>query len=157
KLIDAETGANLWAEVYERDFKDVFAIQADIAMSVANALNAEFSTEEQRQVERAPTNSAEAHTLLIQYLDLTGRGNPASLLALLDQVIERDPNFAEAYGFKASLYGNMLINTTLGSAGDRAQAEALARENARRALELDPASESASSALGMVDVVNWRW
>ncbi|HEX5048397.1 MAG TPA: hypothetical protein VFX89_14870 [Gammaproteobacteria bacterium] len=157
KLVDAETGASLWAEVYERDFKDVFAIQADIAMSVANALNAEFSSEEQRQIERAPTNSAEAHTLLIQYLDLTGRGDPASLLTLLDQVIARDPSFAEAYGYKAALYANMLINTVLGSAGDRAQAEALARDNARRALALDPASESASSALGFVDTVNWRW
>src|SRR5262249_12028760 len=62
-----------------------------------------------------------------------------------------------AYGYKASLYANTLINTTLGSAGDRAQAEALARDNARRALDLDPANESANSGLGMVDAVNWRW
>ncbi|HEY8521575.1 MAG TPA: hypothetical protein VIN61_15995 [Gammaproteobacteria bacterium] len=55
------------------------------------------------------------HSLLLQYVDLTGRGDEASLLALLDQVIERDPDFAAAHGFEASLYANRLINTTRAS------------------------------------------
>jgi TolB-like protein len=158
QLIDAKTGSHLWSEAYERDFKDIFAIQADIAMSVANALNATFSPEEQQRIERAPTTSPEAYALQLQVLDLVGRGNQTpQILALLDQAIARDPNFAAPYGLKAAVYGNLLINTTYGSAGDRAQAEALARSNAESALALDPTNSAASGALTNIDLFNWRW
>ena len=158
QLIDARSGAHLWSEAYERDFKDIFAIQADIAMSVANALNAAFSPEEQRQVERVPTTSPEAYALALQALDLSGRGNQsAQMLALADQMIAHDPNFAMPYGVKAWTYATLLINTTLGSAADRAQNEALARSNAERALALDATNDDAGGALASVDLFNWRW
>jgi hypothetical protein len=158
QLIDVSTGSNLWSETYERDFKDIFAIQADIAMSVANALNASFSPEEQRRIEQAPTTSPEAYAFQLQALDLGGRGNRGSqLLALLDQAIARDPNFAAPYGLKAGTYASLLINTTFGSAGDRAQNEALARSNAEHALALDPTDAQANGALAIIDLFNWRW
>lgn len=158
RLIGAESGAELWGEDYERDFSDIFGIQADIAMNVANALDAAFSPEEQRTIEAAPTTSPEAYTLLMQYLDFLGRGNQGpQLLAFLDQMIERDPEFAAPYGLKASTYANLLINTTVGAAGDRAQTEMLALTNAERALELDSTNGSANGALGTTHLVNWRW
>jgi TolB-like protein/Tfp pilus assembly protein PilF len=158
QLIDARSGAHLWSEAYERDFKDIFAIQADIAMSVANALNATFSPEEQRQVERVPTTSPEAYALALQAWDLGGRGNQSpQILALLDQAIARDPNFAAPYGFKADTYASLLINTTYGSASDRAQTEALARNNAKQALALNPTDAQANGALANIDLFNWRW
>jgi TolB-like protein len=71
QLIDAATGVHLWSEAYERDFADIFAIQADIAMNVANALEAEFSEAEQQSIETAPTTSADAYAL---YLQVVNRG-----------------------------------------------------------------------------------
>ena len=158
QLIDARSGANLWSEAYERPFEDIFAIQADIAMSVANALNATFTPEEQRQVERVPTISPEAYALSLPLWDLASRGNQGpQILALADQAIARDANFAMPYAFKAETYANLLINTTFGSTGDRAQTEVLARSNAERAIALEPINSLANGALANVDVFNWRW
>jgi TolB-like protein len=158
QLIDADSGAHLWSEAYERDFEDIFAIQADIAMSVANALNATFSPEEQRQIERRPTVDPGAYALYLHVSDIASRGNQGPQMeALLDQIIARDPEYAAAYGFKANLYANLLINTTYGSAGDMARMEGLARENAARALALEPNDAAANSALVLVDVFQWRW
>jgi TolB-like protein/Tfp pilus assembly protein PilF len=66
QLIDAATDEYLWSEVYERDFADIFSIQSDIAVSIANALEAEFSLEEQESIERPPTDSPEAYALYLK-------------------------------------------------------------------------------------------
>ena len=95
QLIDGATGSHLWSEAYEREFKDVFAIQADIAMNVANALNATFTPEEQRQIERTPNVSTDTYALLLQFYDLVASGNQsARTLAMLDQMIAKDPEYS---------------------------------------------------------------
>jgi TolB-like protein/Flp pilus assembly protein TadD len=159
KLIDAGTGADLWADAYQRRFDDIFAIQADIAMNIANALRAEFSLEEQRELERPLSKSADAYALFLQ----SGRAGPASFaerLALLDSAIALDPSFAAAFGRKATLYSGTLTNTSFGNAvraEERAEVERLVRENAERALALDPAEVQARAALNAVDIQHWRW
>lgn len=158
QLIDANTGAHLWSDAYEREFDDIFAIQADIAMNVANALNAEFSPEEQRDIEQPRTASTAAYALYLQFLNLVGQGNQGpQALGLLDQILRNDPEFAAPYGQRAYIYANGLINTTIGSAGDSAELEALARENAERALALDPKDSFAHSALAAIELFSWRW
>ena len=159
QLIDAATGTHLWSEAYERPFDDIFAIQADIAMNVANALNAAFSVEEQRQIETAPNVSAETYANYLQVLPrMAGAGNQGpQMIALLDQLIAEDPEFAALHGWKAQINAGLLINTTFGSAGDRSEMEALARASAERALALDPNDQLGKSALVIIDMVNWRW
>jgi TolB-like protein len=66
QLIDPVTNSHLWSESYNREFADIFAIQADIAMNIANALEAEFSLEEQAQIEELPTDSPEGLRTLSQ-------------------------------------------------------------------------------------------
>ncbi|HET8695873.1 MAG TPA: protein kinase [Gammaproteobacteria bacterium] len=158
KLIDANTGADLWAEAYQRKFDDIFAIQADIAMNIANALRAEFSLEEQRDIERPLTTSADAYALFLQ----SGRGglSPGERFALLDRAIALDPAFAAAFGRKAVLYSSMLVNTSLGNAvrpEERAEIERLLRASAERALAFDSREVQAQAALNTVDVQHWRW
>jgi tetratricopeptide (TPR) repeat protein len=127
-------------------------------MNVANALNAEFTPEEQREIEQPQTTSAAAYALYLQYLNLIGTGNQGpQAIALLDRMIADDPEFAAPYGSKAFIYANSLINTTIGSAGDTAAVEAQARQNAERALELDPKNAGAHSALANIELYNWRW
>lgn len=156
QLVDPTTGAQLWSEAYQRKFDDIFAIQADIAMSIANALSAEFSVAEQQAVERPLTSSPEAYALYLQV-----RGTQANQsLQLLDRAIALDPSFAAAYGRKAQIYSAMLTNTAIGNAvrsEDRVEVERLLRESAARALTLDAAQVQAQAALDAIDVQRWRW
>jgi TolB-like protein/Flp pilus assembly protein TadD/predicted Ser/Thr protein kinase len=158
KLIDANTGTDIWAEAYQRRFDDIFAIQADIASNIANALRAEFSLEEQREIQRPLSASADAYALFLQ--SRRGGLSDADRLALLDRAIALDPSFAAALGRKAILYSSMLTNTSFGNAvrpEERAEIERLVRENAERASALDPREVQAQAALNTVDIQHWRW
>jgi len=158
QLVDPKTGAQLWSDAYQRKFDDIFAIQADIAMNIANALSAEFSVAEQQAVERPLTSSPEAYAL---YLQVRGaQADQQAALELLDRAIALDPAFAAAYGRKAQIYSAMLSNNAAANAvrsEERAEVERLLRENAARALTIDAAQIQAQSALDAVEVQRWRW
>ena len=158
ELVDPASGANLWNETYEREFAEVFTVQADIAMNVANALQAEFSAEEQARIERRPTESAVAYGLLLEARSLTGIGDQAPRIhALLDRAIEIDPKFAEAYGLKAAYYAGALINTPLGSARNPEELEPLITEYSDKALSLEPDNALALGARAGLSAIAWRW
>ena len=123
QLIDAATNVHLWSESYQREFSDIFGIQSDIAMNVANALRAEYSPEEQASIEALPTTSIDAydHYLLAQSLMRQGfsgsqdQSGPAALRAIeeYERAIELDPNFslarlglAQNMGFVSLIAGN---------------------------------------------------
>jgi TolB-like protein len=158
QLIDPETGRQLWSEAYQRKFEDIFTIQADIAMNIANALRAEFSLEEQREIERPLTTSPEAYALYLQTRTPTLTFD--AMLALLDRAIALDPSFAPAHGRRALINARILANSSVRDAvrsEDRTQVERLLRESAQRALALDPTELQARAALDSVDVQRWYW
>ena len=66
ELINGATNTPIWTEAYDGDLSDIFGIQADIAMNVANALQAEFSITEQESIETPPTDSPEAYELYLK-------------------------------------------------------------------------------------------
>jgi len=137
QLIEAETDKHLWSEVYEREFADIFAIQSDIALNIANALNAELSDEEQAAVETIPTGSPEAYELYLQALSIrtglfAGAANREEAIDLLEQAIEIDPDFALAY----ARIGRITINQ-VGELGTEQTADR-ALEYAAKALSIDP-------------------
>src|SRR5262245_7810796 len=153
QLIDAAAGTQLWSETYDREFGDVFAIESDIAMSVANALKAEFSEEERRAISKEPTVSDVAYTLYLR-----ARTGSPNAHALLDEAVRLDPRFALALGFKARLYAEAIINSTGGSAqNDWRSLAQLAVSNAERALSIDPTIGIAHDALGLIHQRLWRW
>lgn len=159
QLIDPATGAHLWSEAYQRKLDDVFAIQADIAMNIANAMRAEFSLEEQRAIEQPPTSSAEAYDLYLRARAIT-IDNAAVAHELLDRAIALDPNFAAAYSLKARMYSARLGNTTAGNAVRPDEREATlrqVREYANRVLALAPGEPLALAVLATLDVQRWRW
>jgi tetratricopeptide (TPR) repeat protein len=147
----------LWSDRYNREFKDVFGIQSDIAMNVANAVGAQFSDEERASIEQVPTSSTAAYALYLQARASVGSIDQSRLHDFLDQALELDPKFALAMGMKASLYSAQLINTAGNIARDQAEVEPLIRDYATRALELDPQSPSAHAALGNVAAFSWHW
>ena len=154
QLIDPETNAHLWSDSYNRAFADVFAIQFDIAMNIANALEAEFSLEEQASIEAVPTDSPEAYAVYLRALSSAASGFFDSTLELLDAAIRLDPDFALAYARKALF----LANAITGNAPDQqADIEQITQDSAERALALDPTLGEAHAALAFVHQVHWRW
>jgi TolB-like protein len=140
QLVDAETGVHRWSDSYERDFRDIFAIQADIAMNVANALETAFTPAEQQNIERLPTDSLEAYELYLsaQQLYRDGAGGAtlfSGALQAIDRALALDPEFARAWVTKADIHG---IRAQAAS-GDQyaAEQDAMLRA-AQRAAELEP-------------------
>ena len=152
QLIDAATDEHLWSEIYERDFRDIFAIQADIAKHIATALEAELLPEERARLEIPPTVSEAAYALYLKALASTpniGLGTPPEFFETLRQAVTLDPGFALAhatlaiaYALKMTLIENM---------------EAPAREHAARAIELDQNQAHAYSALAVIDAEYLRF
>jgi TolB-like protein/Tfp pilus assembly protein PilF len=104
QLIDARTDAHLWAQTYDRDLADVFAIQSEIAQTIAGQLQARLSPNEQRAIERPPTTDLAAHDMYLRARvldelsnDPNGREYLLQAVQLLDEATRRDPNFLLAY------------------------------------------------------------
>jgi TolB-like protein/Tfp pilus assembly protein PilF len=158
QLIDGATDRHLWSEQYERPFEGVFAIQADIAMNVANELRAEFTPAEQASIERVPTSSARAYALYLRATNDVESVDESQ--RLLDEALELDPDFGLAHAAKAWFYSQGLTFTVFGSAADAARAAELERlviEHAERAIALDPGAALGHSALGSLYLLTWRW
>ncbi len=105
QLIDARTDAHLWAQTYDRDLADVFAIQSEIAKTIADQLQARLSPAEKAAIEQRPTANLAAFDLYVRATALVDAG-PGSMtpkekllqaVNFLDQAIDRDPAFLLAY------------------------------------------------------------
>jgi TolB-like protein/class 3 adenylate cyclase/Tfp pilus assembly protein PilF len=101
QLIDARTDRQLWAQTYDRDLADVFAIQSEIATSIAGQLQARLSPVEKNAIEQAPTSDITAFELYAQAKDVlairNARANLLEAVDLLNQAVTRDPSFFKAY------------------------------------------------------------
>jgi serine/threonine protein kinase/Tfp pilus assembly protein PilF len=105
QLIDVRTDTHLWAEQYDRDLNDVFAVQSEIAQRVAEHLHAKISAAERLAIERQPTADLTAfdlysrakNLLLMTSSDVSGRANLLNAADFLNQAVIHDPSFFEAY------------------------------------------------------------
>src|SRR5207248_998900 len=104
QLIDAHNDAHLWAQAYDRDPADVFAIQSEIAKAIADQLQAKLSPGEKTAVERKPTADvtafdlySRAKTLNLTAMFTSSRPNLLQAIDLLNQAVARDPSFLQAY------------------------------------------------------------
>ena len=162
ELIDGQSERSIWSDVYERDLAGVFAIQADIAMNIANAVGAEFSAAEQAQLERPLTTSPEAYRLYMQSRALVANQSPDSIRQaklLRDRALELDPNFAWARAARVLGEASDLVDGTQNQpyAFQTVEAERLVRQEIERALALEPDLAPARIARATVDLLAWRW
>jgi tetratricopeptide (TPR) repeat protein len=105
QLVDARTDAHLWAQTYDRNLSDVFAIQSEIAKTIAEQLQAKLSPNEKNAIERAPTSDITAFGLYARarilvptaFTGSSGRTNLLEAVDLLNQAVARDPSFVQAY------------------------------------------------------------
>ncbi|HEX4697404.1 MAG TPA: adenylate/guanylate cyclase domain-containing protein [Candidatus Udaeobacter sp.] len=105
QLIDARTDAHLWAQTYDRDLADVFAIQSEIAKAIADQLQAKLSPNEKKAIEQPPTTDLAAFDLysraksllLMAGFSATSEPDERKAIELLDEAVKRDPSFFDAY------------------------------------------------------------
>src|SRR5438067_5093692 len=105
QLIDARTDAHLWAQTYDPDLADVFAIQSEIAKAIAEQLQAKLSPNEKKAVEQSPTTDLAAFDLysraksllLTASFTVTQDQDRRKAIELLDEAVKRDPSFFDAY------------------------------------------------------------
>src|SRR5713101_3719009 len=105
QLIDARNDAHLWAQTYDRDLADVFAIQSEIAKAIADQLQAKLSPNEKKAIEQPPTTDLAAFDLysraksllLTAALSASGNQDLRKAIELLDEAVKRDPSFFDAY------------------------------------------------------------
>src|SRR5437762_1343759 len=148
QLINANNDEHIWAEDYDRDLTDVFAIQTDLAGRIASALQAKLSPNEKARLDRRPTQNPDAYLLFVQAHDYASQRemfNDTSLKAepLFEQAIKLDPNFALAFA-GLSMVESWLYHTSDPVAARREKA----RLNADEALRLQPDLPEGHLALG---------
>src|SRR5689334_7711502 len=137
KLVDVHTDQHLWAETYDRELTDIFAIQTDVALQIAAAMKAVLSREERSRVRRGPTNDVPAYQLFQRGREFYIKYTPENLLRSIeffDKAIARDPSFALAYAVKSIAYTELVEVGALSPA----LAYERATEASEQALKLDP-------------------
>jgi TolB-like protein/Flp pilus assembly protein TadD len=148
QLINANNDEHIWAEDYDRDLTDVFAIQTDLAQKIATALQAKLSPNEKARLDRRPTKDSDAYLLYVQahdYANRPDRFRDTSLKAeqLFEQAIKLDPNFALAFA-GLSMVQSWLYHDAEPTLARREKA----RFNANEALRLQPDLPEGHLALG---------
>src|SRR5438477_9884244 len=135
QLIDGSNDSHVWAERYDRDLNDIFALQDEISKAIVDALKVKLLPEEKKAIKRHGTDNVDAYNLylLARQSYATGfegdaRRNEA-IIRLCRRAVEIDPNYAEAWALIAM--AEMLLRSTVGRGGDGGLAAA------ERALELN--------------------
>jgi TolB-like protein/Tfp pilus assembly protein PilF len=151
QLIDANTDEHLWANDYDRDLTDVFAIQTDLAQKIANELSAKLSPAEKALMAQKPTQNNEAYLAFVRAHDLWSSSyEDTEKLKQGEQMyqhaIDLDPKFALAYA-RFSQLESWLVHSAEATPARRQKA----RDLAKRALELQPDLPEAHLAQGFVN------
>jgi adenylate cyclase len=149
QLVDGETGRNLWSEDFEGSLEDVFAMQEQTALQIAERLNLELSPEEQLGVEKRATENVSAYDAYLRGMALSRQwGSRSGLEAAITQfelAIKLDPDYAAALAGRAFVESDMYRN--FDTSEERIQR---AEKYAQRAAELDPTMPDASHALAII-------
>jgi TolB-like protein/Flp pilus assembly protein TadD len=147
QLIDANTDEHVWANDYDRDVTDVFAIQSDLAREIGNALQAKLSPAEKSQMTLKPTENGEAYLAFVQAHDLSCAFEDSVKLKQSEQLYQRaidlDPKFALALA-RYSQLESWMLRTPEATPEHREKARSLAEQ----ALQLQPDLPEAHLALG---------
>ncbi len=112
QLIQADTDAHLWAQSYDRQLTDIFSVEAEVAKSIADSLQATLSPQEKARVETKPTTNADAYVLYLRARDYQTRPDNLlqdfrSAINLYDQAIKLDPKFALAHARLSATTSNV--------------------------------------------------
>jgi tetratricopeptide (TPR) repeat protein len=149
QLINAATQAHLWAESYDRKLTDIFAVESDIATTVAETLQAKLTGSEKTAIAKRPTENPEAYELYLKGRFFWNKRTGADLRTAIEyfnQALGKDPNYALAY---AGLADSYCLLSAYGAAS-RLDSLPQAKAAAEKALDLDDTLAEAHTSLGNV-------
>jgi TolB-like protein/Flp pilus assembly protein TadD len=149
QLIKAASDTHLWAEAYDRKLTDIFAVESDIAKTIADTLQAKLTGSEQNAIAAQPTENTEAYQLYLRGRYLWNRRTGENLqkaLAYFEQAAEKDPHYALAYAGIA----DSCVLIPIYAAGTPQDYLPRARACAQKAVELDDTLAEAHTSLAYV-------
>jgi TolB-like protein/Flp pilus assembly protein TadD len=149
QLIKAANDSHLWADTFDRKLTDIFAIESEIAKSIADTLKAKLTGSEEHAISARPTENTKAHQSYLKGRYFWNKRTGPDLQTAIDyfkQAIEQDSNYALAY---AGLADSHVLLPYFG-AGTLQQSIPPANAAAQRALELDPTLAEPHSTLGQI-------
>lgn len=153
QLIDALKGSHLWAERYDRDLKDVFAVQSDVTRKVVSQLAVTLKTNEQERLFRHHTTNLAAYETFLRArrLRTATRETDARAKELFERVVELDPDFAGGYAGLSYIHARAV---RLGFSKDRKKDARLALDFAQNAMSIDRKMSWSLMALGGAYLAN---
>ena len=157
QFVDALKGHHLWAERYDRDLNDLFALQDEITMKIITALEVELTEGEQARVAGSGTDNLDAYLKILQARDLKRTQtveNNYKARQLAEEAIQLDPNYAQAYRW---LGGTHLIDVWLGSTKSPQASLKKAVEFAQKAISLDDSLGGAHGLLGNLYIMTKQY
>src|SRR4029077_2849128 len=107
QLVESGTRHSVWAERYDRQMEDVFAIQEEISLSIAKALEITLSPQEERVIARKPTENLQAYDFFLRGRNYLRQRQFEYALAMYEEAVKLDPHFALAYAGIAHVWGGM--------------------------------------------------
>lgn len=154
RLIDARTDRQLWGDSYDRDMKDIFEIQSEVAEQIATALQAQLTPVERERIEKTPTTNLTAYDYYLKgrdyYYEYNEQGNE-NAIELFKSAIKLDLGFALALAGLGDAYAQRTNRYAMGSEwADSANAAS------ERALSADPQLAEAHKSLGLAYIVKGR-
>jgi serine/threonine-protein kinase len=156
ELVNAADGSELWSRTFDRELKDIFNVQAEIAQAVATSLELTFLNAKHGRGKNEPTSSVEAHNAYLQghfYFQRRGLEDYVKAVGFFDQAIHLDPAYALAYAERSEAW------SWIGDLRDEQQKEAWSRaaSDGERAVTIEPQLAEAHAALGWVRFfIQWR-
>jgi len=150
QLIDAIKGNHLWSETYDRELKDIFAVQDDITQKILTALQVQLTRGEQARVVARGTDNLKAYLKYLQayekWIQMNKESNPLAR-QLAEESIALDPDYAMAYVTLASTH---MMDVFLGSSKSPKDSIKQAMELNKKAMALDDSLPNAHSQLGLL-------
>ena len=157
ELINAADGSELWSRTFDRELKDIFAVQSEIAMAVATSLELTVLGANEKSAQNAATKSVEAHNAYLQghfYFERRNLEDYRKSVGFFDQAIHLDPGYALAYAERSEAWawiGDL-------SSEKQKEAGAAAGSDAEKAVAIDPHLAEAHAALGWVRFfIEWKF
>ncbi len=147
QLVDGRTDEHLWAETYDRELKDVFAIQSDVAQQIASALRATLSPAEKKRIEQSPTRNLAAYDLYLKGRELYNHYRKAdneSAIEHFQKALELDSGLALAYAGLGDAYAQRALRFGFPQSWLESSLEM-----SRKAIALDPELAEGYKALGL--------
>jgi TolB-like protein/Tfp pilus assembly protein PilF len=157
QLIDAITGHHLWAERYDRDLKDVFALQDEITMEILRALEVKLTEGEQARIHRRGTNNLEAYIKTLKAIEYHERFNKDDMMVarrLCSEAIALDPEYARPYRVLSMTH---MMEPFYGTSTSPKESFEYALELARKAISLDDSHPCGYEGLSYIYAVTRQY